>query len=464
MRSLSAAAPTYSVLNSFNYSQGGRPNGLTPGDGTLFGTTSAGGTSFGGEIFTVNQDGSGFTVLKYLAVSNGIMPFGDLLLYGGRLYGTATQGGAYTDPENAPSGYGAIFCLDLNGSNFMVLHSFDSTNGASPFAGLFENAGTLYGTTLTGGSNGFGTIFKMSTNGADFTVLKTFSREVAGTNSDGAQPYGGLVGCGKTLYGTTTYGGAYGSGVVFKLDTNGSNFTVLKSFSATANYINSDGAYPHASLLCAHGMLYGTTSLGGAYGNGTVFKLKNDGSGFAVLKTFSSLDEDTGMNDDGALPYSGLMLNGNTLYGTTYEGGTNGYGTVFKVNTIGAGFSAIKHFSGDDGSNPHAGLVMVGGTLFGTATTGGGSNDDGALFGLALPPFPENPSPAVTIQASGNLLKLAWDAVPGNNYQVQFTTNLARFNEWTNLRGLLQASGSTLSSFDIIQTNATRSYRVVVVP
>ena len=151
--------------------------------------------------------------------------------------------------------------------------------------------------------------------------------------------------------------------MVFKINTNGSGFSVIKDF---MDYL--EGAYPNGDLLLCGTTLYGTAPNGGNSGWGTVFKLNTDGSGFAVLKDFTNWT-------DGAYCYAGLLLSGTTLYGTAYNGGNNGSGTVFKLETDGSGYTAITHFARGDGSNPYASLMLSGSTLYGTAECGGSSGN-----------------------------------------------------------------------------------------
>ena len=197
-----------------------------------------------------------------------------------------------------------------------------------------------------------------------YTVLKSFNA------SDGSMPLAGLVVAGSTLYGTTVYGGSsystnwVGYGVVFKVNTDGSGFTLLKSFHG------GDGSGPWGGMVLAGSTLYGTTSEGGDFNRGVVFKVNTDGSGYAVLKSFNG--------SDGALPYASLVLAASTLYGTTQQGGDwscpsfpNGAGVVFQVNTDGSGYTVLKNFTGSDGIGPVAGLVLAGNTLYGTTPNGG---------------------------------------------------------------------------------------------
>jgi uncharacterized repeat protein (TIGR03803 family) len=121
-----------------------------------------------------------------------------------------------------------------------------------------------------------------------------------GTNADGATPEAGLVLVGSTLFGTTSAGGSGGSGTVFSLGTNGNNFTVLKSFSALTDSTNSDGADPEAALIVSNGVLYGTCQYGGPGGYGTIFRVNTNGTGFTNIYSFTG-------NSDGANPLARLI-------------------------------------------------------------------------------------------------------------------------------------------------------------
>src|SRR5450759_1906199 len=153
-----------------------------------------------------------------------------------------------------------------------------------------------------------------------FTNLHSFTATFGpnSTNSDGARPYAGLILSGNTLYGTAYYGGSSGYGTVFAVNTNGTIFTNLHSF----NY--SDGAYPQAGLILSGNTLYGTASGGGSSGNGTVFAVSTNGTGFTNLHSFTATSGSLYTNSDGATPYAGLILSGNTLYGTASSGGSSG--------------------------------------------------------------------------------------------------------------------------------------------
>jgi uncharacterized repeat protein (TIGR03803 family) len=265
---------------------------------------------------------------------------------------------------------------------------------------LILSGSTLYGTAQYGGHLGYGTVFKVSTNGTGFTILYSF----AGGN-DGANPQGGLILSGNTLYGTATVGGSSDNGTVYKVSTNGTGFGTLHSFTAIdlTYFTNSDGAIPEGSLILSGSTLYGTANGGGSSNYGTVFAVNTGGTGFKNLHSFTG-------GSDGAKPYAGLILSGNTLYGTAYGGGSLGKGTAFAVNTNGTTFTTLHSFVGiGDGTRPFAGLIQSGNTLYGTAFSGGHSRN-GTVFKL---------TPACPILASqyteSNFL-ISFLAFPGASY------------------------------------------------
>jgi len=157
---------------------------------------------------------------------------------------------------------------------------------------------------------------------------------------------------------------------VFQLNTDGTGYRVLKNFTFSAM----DPRSPQANLTLDGSVLYGTTELGGSSGNnGTVFKVNTDGTGYTVLRNFTSI------GSDGRNPYADLTLSGNVLYGTTRTGTGSSAGTVFKVNTDGTGYTVLKFFNatGSDGRNPYAGLTLSGNVLYGTTSSGGSLGGDG---------------------------------------------------------------------------------------
>lgn len=253
--------------------------------------------------------------------------------------------------------------------NIEVLENFDALSGISPAAGVIQGTdGALYGTTWFGGANGWGTIFKMNTDGTGYTVLEDLDQTTG--NQAGAL----LQASDGALYGTAVYGGTYNGGTIFKLNTDGTGFTVLVNLGLATT-----GEYPYAGLIQgSDGALYGTASAGGAHNYGTVFKLNTDGSGFTDLLDFDYTN--TGANPFGSLmqlSYDGM------LYGTAWAGGSQYDGTVFKLNTDGTGFAVIVNFSSQTGNAPVAGLIPFGVFVIGV-TSRGPQGGGGELFGVAF--------------------------------------------------------------------------------
>lgn len=268
--------------------------------------------------------------------------------------------------------------------SFTNLHSLQFTNGTGPVAGLLLSGNVIYGTARTdggGAAGGLGSVFKMNTDGSGFTNLHTFST----TAPDGEYLYGDLVLSGGALYSTAFFGGATNYGCVFSIGTNGLGLTNIYSFtvtSANSPYTNADGAYPQAGLVLAGGTFYGTASSGGVKGWGTIFAVNTNGSGFTNLHNFNITN--------GQLPSADLILSGATLYGMTPDGGTAPRGTIFSINTNGTGFTNIYSFTLDsgspatnsDGASPLGSLVLSVGTLYGT-TSEGGLSGNGTIFAVS---------------------------------------------------------------------------------
>ena len=238
-----------------------------------------------------------------------------------------------------------MFQLNTDGTGYTVLKNFTGSDGAEPERGVTLSGSVVYGTTVFGGSSGAGTVFKLNTDGTGYTVLKHFAG-----GSGGQTPLGGLTLSGRVLYGTTQTGGSLNYGTVFKVNTNGTGFTVLKHFTDSP-----DGSYPIAGLTLSGSVLYGTTYRGGSSGWGTVFKVNTNGTGYTVLKHFDL------NNSDGAGPQAGLTLSGSVLFGTTESGGSSGGGTVFQLNTDGTGYTVLKNFAGGTASDGCQFVDLIGG-------------------------------------------------------------------------------------------------------
>jgi uncharacterized repeat protein (TIGR03803 family) len=351
-----ATAQTFLTLHEFDnyYAEGANPYaGLVLSDGVVYGTAKYEGNFRAGVVFAVRTDGTGFTNLHsfmHLPTEGGF-PESELVISGNVVFGTS--GGGPTDG-------GTVFKVNRDGTAYQTLRTLvANTDGGAPLTGLVLSGNSLYGTASSGG-NSSGTVFRLNTDGTGFTNLHTFSvLSGSGTNNDGVNPSGHLVLSGNTLYGTAAAGGTYGGGTVFALNTDGSGFRTLYHFTATSGSThptNSDGANPQAGLVLSGSTLYRTTLYGGSSGNGTVFALSTDGTGFTNLHAFQ---EAIGSgphytNSEGIFPRAELVLNGNNLYGTAYGGGSAGVGTVFCLNTNGTGFEVLHSFSGLDGENPVA--------------------------------------------------------------------------------------------------------------
>lgn len=363
-----ASAPVLSSLHSFGF-QGSAANPyaevIEGSDGALYGTTALGGSGGKGTVFRVNKDGSGYQLLKsFGALTNdGLTPMAAVIeASDGKLYGTAQEGGDF--------GFGTIFSLSKDGSNFTVLRSFSQAEGGYPEARLLEASdGLLYGTASGGGTNDNGAIFRISKDGFTYSTLITFS----GTN--GANPEGGLIEASdQMLYGTTYSGGASNVGTVFRLNKDGSAFEVLKHLSIPSGSLSlqTNGCAPYGRLVeGTNGMIYGTTSAGGTNAGGTIFRLNKDGSSFQILRSFATA---TGRAPLGEL----IRASNGLLFGTTSDGGSFNGGTVFQIAHDGSGYTILTNLNIP--RTPAAGLLEASdGYLYGTSSSGGDSGA-GAVF------------------------------------------------------------------------------------
>jgi uncharacterized repeat protein (TIGR03803 family) len=274
----------------------------------------------------------------------------------------------------------AMGAIALPAQTLTVLHSFDYTDGANPFAGVvLATNGKFYGTTYGGGANGnVGTVFEM-TPGGTLTSLHSFCTQSNCT--DGQLPVGGLIqGADGNLYGTSGLGGANNRGEVFQMTQSGT-LTTVYSFCAMAGC--TDGSQPYPGLIHAtDGNFYGTTKFGGANGVGTIFKM-TPGGGLTTLYNFCP----TSGCADGEEPDSGLVqASDGNFYGTTLYGGANNSGnsgTVFKM-TAGGGLTTLYSFCAKtncaDGSQPYAALIQVDGEFYGTTAAGGAHSNNGTVF------------------------------------------------------------------------------------
>ena len=301
----------YSVIKSFT----GGINGCTPkgsliSDGTfLYGMTSNGGTDSFGTIFKIMPNGTSYSTMWEFGGNPGRDPEGSLISIGTSLYGMTNYG----DTNNL----GMIFKINPDATGFSRILTFNGSNGSNPFGDLFSDGTYIYGMTNSGGANGSGVIFKRPLVGAGGLTANTILLDFAGT-TNGSYAVGSLISDGTFLYGMTEQGGANNMGTIFKIKPDGTSYTKLLDFAGSTN-----GNAPLGSLVYDGTFLYGTTSTGGANNMGTIFKIKSDGTNFTKLLDFNGTTNGNG-------PRGSLILDGSYLYGVTGGGGTNNYGVIFK--------------------------------------------------------------------------------------------------------------------------------------
>lgn len=332
---------------TYNVTVGTQPAGenctTTNGSGTVSGNVSV--------TITCSSASSGLVLYSFAGGNDGAAPFGALMQASdGNFYGTTFEGGAQGD--------GTVFKITPTGIE-TVLYSFaGGSDGANPLASLVQASdGNLYGTTETG-ANTEGTVFKVTPAGVE-TVLYTFPGHYGDNLSGLIQATDG------NFYGTTVHDGMSNCGTVFKVTPAGVE-TTLYSFAG-----GGDGCNPPSGVIQASdGNFYGTTSLGGTDDRGTVFKVTPAGLE-TVLYSF------VGGSSDGSGPEARLIqASDGNFYGTTWNGGVNAVGTVFKVTPAGAE-TVLYSFTGvADGGNPAAALIQ---------------GDNGNFYGIApaccSPPF-----------------------------------------------------------------------------
>jgi uncharacterized repeat protein (TIGR03803 family) len=365
------------------------PDGLEPDtrlvalNGRLYGTTRAGGAGQG-TVYSITTSGAEKVLHSFATgcqkgekCSDGAIPTG-LVHVKNTLYGT-TGGGGLGPCKNpyGPNGCGTLFSLTTRGTE-NVLYSFGSgcirsrgCRDASYPNGLTAIHGTLYGTSWYGGKYTLGTAYTVRTSGVE-TVLHSF-----GQGCFCGYPNAGLTDVDGTLYGTTLYGGAQNAGSVFSMSKSGRT-RVLYSFDAPPS---GGSAGANGSLVDVNGVLYGTTSGGGAYhGNGTAFSIMTNGT-VNVLHNFGAGCNPVRRCSDGEAPDAGLLDVKGILYGTTARGGKHASGTVFSLTTSGS--EKVLHSFAPSEDFPLARLTELHGILYGT-TIYGGTCDGGTVFSITL--------------------------------------------------------------------------------
>jgi uncharacterized repeat protein (TIGR03803 family) len=308
------------VLHYFSRST---TNGLSPWggvtestDGRLYGTTRHGGLNDAGIIFSLQKDGSDFSILLNFTTNDTDVPFPlNNLIEGtdGRLYGRSLG--------NGPGRGSAIFSVQKNGSDLQILHRFDSTLGdfSEPYGGLLEGSdGLIYGAYPETGLQDDGLVFSIHKDGSNYQVLHQFDR----AQKDGRAPEGSVYESSEGfLYGVTQGGGLQDFGVLFRLNRDGSNYRILHHFIPD----DSAGYTPiNPPIEGPGGLLYGATYFGGVDDTGTLYSIHKDGTGLTFLHEFP---------DSGPWgPYAPLVKGRDgALYGALFNGGGVSYGAVFRL-------------------------------------------------------------------------------------------------------------------------------------
>ena len=353
----------FTNLHNFSTVGSGGYSSLTSANGLLYGTANSGGANNTGYVYSLNTDGTGFTILYSFAGTEGRFPCGSLLYNNGVLYGMTSQGDGIT------TNGGTIYKLNIDGTGYSILHSFTNNNpvdGNNPQGSLVISGNVMYGMTRKGGAvyadilGGEGTIFKINTDGSNFSLLHSF-------DFGEENPYGSLLLDGNFLYGmTATYGSNNNAGKIFKINKDGTGYTILHTF----NYTN--GSKPNGTLVLGGNTLYGMTALGGATGKGNVFKINTDGTGFQNL--FSGLNGTTNYT----WSYGSLVLVGNILYGKSNV-------NLYSINTDGTGYQWYNW--GQYGTAPESYDIQENGTLtydgsalYGVNNRYGGTSDRGVIY------------------------------------------------------------------------------------
>ncbi len=401
-----ASAQTYTVIHSFTGGTDGAipRTGLTAdASGNYYGTTTYGGyqgqncgaTGCGTVFKLAKRNGSWMltNLYSFKGGSDSAWPTARVV-FGpdGALYGTTAGGNGSSCSNN---GCGSVFRLSPPPTvcaavscpwKETILHQFSGFDGQVPGSGdlIFDHDGSIYGTTIAGGSGLWGTVYKLTHSNGQWTesVLYNFTGQ-----GDGGDPIGGVISDGAgDLYGTTALGGLnslpdfYGPGVVYELTPSGSGWTENTLYMFTDS--SGDGGLPAASLVVGRdGTMYGTSPAGGiglcAYytyytGCGTVFAVAQHYAS-TIFYNFPNDAINPGLSGPSA-PVT--IDSSRNIYGTTLADGQHNAGSVFEIIFPNWTYNSLHDFTGNsDGGYPSSNVVIDGsGNLFGTATAGGNSN------------------------------------------------------------------------------------------
>ena len=380
------AGPVFEPVAAFQAGPTGPENSglLKHRDGFFYGTSRSGGAYGHGTIYRLSTAGE-LTVMVHFSGASGAArgrrPQAELVDDGtGVLWGTTFLGGA----GNFGDGFGTVFRFNPLNQDFTSIVEFSGTGGFAkgsfPLTGLErDSGGQLWGTTAAGGVGGHGTIFKV--NPVDLVFTSVFDFTGVSGERRGRSPEGTLVSDGSgILWGTTSEGGANGQGSLFSVNTATSAMTTWLDFTGSAGVF--PGSRPAAALRSGGaGIWWGTTSAGGAGGFGTIFRYTVEGGEFSSVAQFTG----EGGAVPGRLPKVSLVPDGTgSFWGTTNGGGARNYGTIFKIDSNTLTFSNLVQFTGVDGlmpgSTPSGALVMDQAGSFRGVTTDGGRSRLGTLY------------------------------------------------------------------------------------
>lgn len=311
----------------------------------LYGMSYGGGEFDKGTIYKVKKDGSEFMKLHDFDGSDGERLYNSLTLVGQELFGAAYRGGA--------ADRGILFKLNTDGSNFQKLIDFGiGNNGMYPNCTVYQLGDFLYGTTYSGGNSGGGLFFKIKTDGSEFAGLYSF-------NFDAVSPNGNFVFDGEYFYGASFNGNGVDNSTIYKIKPDGTGFLKLHDF---PDELTNTNVYPNELLLIGD-MIYGTTMYSENEQDGYIYRLKTDGSDFSILHQF--------VQQSGIKPRGKLAFSNDFLYGTTSSGGGifkigadgTDFENIFTFNTQ-SGYSAFAglHFEDD---------AFFGATFYGGANGSG---------------------------------------------------------------------------------------------
>ena len=465
--STAAPAPQFRTIYQFGALNNIPGSELTVGPaGQLFGTTYGGAYSDGaGSVYELTPQAGGTFNFKelyrfdsaYSPPNDGQNPYAGLTLSpdGTTLYGTTQNGGSNSlgttfslkisqAEGNAviKPNYGIDFSYDTVIANTSQTGNGSRTTG-SAFGDFVTGALFLFGTVVNGGSGDYGALTMLEvhpgSNNAVIVVVVGFQPQL-GTHPQGKLAFGSSGASGSivphatgfnpadyAIYGVAGNGGSNNVGTVYSVRGDGSNFMVLHHFKSAAT----NGATPLGGMVLSGNTLYGTTSGGGTNSAGTVFQINTDGSGFKLLASFN-------YSTTGSNPQGDLILGGDTLYGTTYFGGTNGGGTVFSIKTNGTTLTILHsfqspmddgngHYTNSDGGWSGSGLALSGNILYGT-TPYGGTNGVGTAYEIILPG-----PPSLNVTRSGGSVQILWPS-SATNYVLQSNSTLNSLT-WSNAPG-----------------------------